>query len=172
MSPRTTGALLALAAATGFGAMAVLAGVAYTAGADVHGLLLTRFTLAALLLLPLAAHQGLLPRGRDLWLLAALGGIGYVTQSLSYFGAVALAPASLVGILFGTYPILVALLDAAIHRRRPTPTLLLMATLAATGTALVAGPILTGNPLGATLALTAAVTYAIYISPEQPRPPE
>ncbi|WP_158103495.1 EamA family transporter, partial [Crossiella equi] len=163
MSARTTGTLLALAAATGFGAMAVLATAAYTGGADVHGLLLVRFLAAAAVLLPLAAWRGVLPGGRDLALLAAMGGVGYVTQSLAYFGAVALAPAGLVGILFGTYPVLVALADAARHRRRPTPATLLMAALAAAGGALVAGPVLSGNPAGAALALTAALVYTAYI---------
>ncbi|WP_248963795.1 DMT family transporter [Sphaerisporangium perillae] len=155
---------LILASATCFGAMAIFAKVAYASGADVHGVLLVRFGVAAVALLALMAlTSSSWPRGRDLQLLVAMGAVGYVGQSLTYFTALTRIPAGLVAVLFYTYPVLVAISAAVLGRRMPTMVILAASGAATLGVALVAGPRLEGDLLGIVLAVAAAVIYTGYI---------
>lgn len=159
-----TGVLLILGSAVSFGTMAIFARIAYDSGADVHGVLLTRFSVAAIALTALMAITSTpWPRGRDLRLLVLMGAVGYVGQSLTYFTALTRIPAGLVAVLFYTYPVLVAICGAVLARRVP-PLLTLAATgMATLGVALVASPTLEGDLLGIALAVAAAVIYTGYI---------
>ncbi|NHC13082.1 DMT family transporter [Motilibacter deserti] len=158
------GAGLVLLSAAGFGAMAVFAKLAYDAGADVHGVLLSRFVLAAVLLRALMAVTGATwPRGRDLRLLLAMGGVGYVIQSMTYFAALTRLPAGTVAVVFYSYPVLVTAAVAVTARRAPRLAAALGCVLATVGVGVVAGPSLSGDALGLLLAATAAVTYTGYI---------
>src|SRR4028118_2184060 len=94
------GALVCLASAVAFGAMAIFGKLAYDEGATVGTLLAVRFALAALLfrVLVTRARSGRgLPRraGRDLAAALALGGVGYGAQAGAYFAALERLDASL-----------------------------------------------------------------------------
>lgn len=156
-------ALIAVSAAS-FGAMAIFARLAYDDGADVTAVLFLRFSAAAALMAGLLRLRGLRwPRGRLLAGLAAMGGVGYVGQSLSFFTALTLAPASLVALLLYAYPAIVTVLSSVLLGTRLTPGKVVALGVALTGTALTLGPELDGKPLGIVLGLSAAFIYSGYI---------
>ena len=164
MSPRTTGVLLALTSASGFGVMPVLTKVVYDDGAGPFGVLSVRFTAAAILLLLLARLRGeAMPRGRQLRDLALLGGVGYVVESLCYFSALTRISAGLTALLLYLYPALVVVLSAVVLRHRPSRVATGCVVVATAGTALTIGPVAGGQALGVALGLAAAASYAIYI---------
>jgi drug/metabolite transporter (DMT)-like permease len=164
VSPRTTGVLLALTSASGFGVMPVLTKVVYDDGAGPFGVLSVRFSVAALVLLALARWRGeALPRGRQLRDLALLGGVGYVVESLCYFAALTQISAGLTALLLYVYPALVVVLSAAALRHRPGRVAVGCVVVATVGTALTIGPVAGGHALGVALGLGAAAAYAVYI---------
>jgi drug/metabolite transporter (DMT)-like permease len=164
VTPRTTGVLLALTSASGFGVMPVLTKVVYDDGAGPFGVLSVRFTAAAVLLLLLARLRGeAMPRGRQLRDLALLGGVGYVVESLCYFSALTRISAGLTALLLYLYPALVVVLSAVVLRHRPGRVATGCVAVATIGTALTIGPVAGGQALGVALGLAAASSYAIYI---------
>jgi drug/metabolite transporter (DMT)-like permease len=163
-SERTVGFLLVALSATCFGAMPLFGRGAYAAGADPTTLLLLRFAIAgAVLWVLVLVRRAPLPRSRTLGLLALMGGVGYVGQSLAYFTALTMTSASLLALLLYLYPILVALLAAAVFKVPLTRTKQVALLVAVLGAALTVGPVGGGNTLGITLGITAALVYACYI---------
>ena len=156
-------AMVALSAVS-FGAMAIFGKIAYAHGADPVTLLFVRFLIAgaAMVVLMRARHHAF-PRGRLLASVVALGGVGYVAQSLSYFTALTLASAALVALLLYLYPAIVALLAAVVLKQRLTPVKACAVVLALLGSGLTIGRAGGGRPLGIVLGVAAAVIYAIYI---------
>lgn len=164
MSRRSAGVVLIAVSATSFGGMAIFARLAYADGADVTAVLFLRFALAAPCMAALLRLRRLRwPRGRELLGLAALGGIGYVGQSLAYFTALTMASASLVALLLYAYPAIVTLLSVVVLRARMTVRKLAALGIALVGTALTIGPEVAGQPLGVALGAAAAVVYSAYI---------
>jgi len=160
---RALGALLVALSAAGFGAMPIFARTAYAAGVDLYGILLPRFVLAAMLLGLIAWLGGSqLPRGRHIVLLALLGGVGYVGQSMLYYSALHHATAGLVALLLYAYPFIVAVLAALFLRERLGVRQIVALPIAAAGLALTIGGG-TGTPLGIALGLGSAVIYSLYI---------
>lgn len=167
MSPqkqRIAGTLWVLTSAAGFGAMAIFAKLAYGDGVNLPTLLFLRFLIAGVVMSALVATTAApWPRGRDLWLLAAMGGIGYVGQSFCYFAALQHASAGLTALLLYLYPALVTLLVAARYRRRLSFDRLLAVAVALAGTALAVGGSLTGSVTGVLLGIGTAIIYSVYI---------
>ena len=164
MSRRTAGVLLIAVSAASFGAMAIFARLAYDGGADVTAVLFLRFALAAPCMAAILRLRGLRwPRGRALTGLAAMGAVGYVGQSLSYFTALTMASASLVALLLYLYPAIVTLLSALVLGARLTARRVTALAVAMAGTALIVGPELSGRPLGVALGAAAAAIYSVYI---------
>jgi drug/metabolite transporter (DMT)-like permease len=168
---RSTGTLLCIGSAAGFGAMAVLGKLAYDNGATVGTLLSVRFALAALLFWALVlAGGGALAelralRARDLALALALGAGGYAAQAGCFFTALERIDASLLSLLLYTFPAMVAVAAIALGREHADPRRLAALALASIGLVLVLASARPGalDPLGAALALGAAVIYTNYI---------
>jgi drug/metabolite transporter (DMT)-like permease len=124
------GALLVATSAAAFGALPILARLAYAAGVDLYGILVLRFAIGAALLALVALARGVRwPRGRTLLAALAMGALGYTGQSFLYFSALHHADASLVALLLYSFPFIVALLAAAflgerLDRRRGAALLL------------------------------------------------
>src|SRR5690242_10380408 len=98
-SARLAGMALVGLSAASFGALPVLARVAYRAGADPQTVLLVRFALGAAVLLTVMALRGTAwPRGRTLVGLLLLGALGNVGQALAFYTALTLASVSLVAV--------------------------------------------------------------------------
>ncbi len=162
-----------VASAVAFGAMAILARIAYASGVDTPTLLALRFSIAAAAMLALATARGApLPRGATLGALVLLGAVGYGGQAFSFFTALTLAPAGVVALLLYLHPALVALLSAALLHERLTPVKRGALAVALAGTVLTVAPTLGAAPDAATagglaegigFAIAAAVFYSFYI---------
>ena len=164
MTPRAFGALQTLVSAACFGAMAVLARGAYAEGVDVLALLFLRFGIAgAVMAIAMRVRRTPWPRGRSLWVLAAMGGIGYVSQSISFFSALHYATAALVALLLYLHPFMITIASRLIYRRPMGRVRLISVVLALLGTALVIGQDLSGELPGYLLGVCAALIYSIYL---------
>jgi drug/metabolite transporter (DMT)-like permease len=164
------GTLLCLASGAAFGAMAVFGKLAYDDGATVGTLLSARFVLAAALFWVLvlaggAARELRALTRRDLGLGLALGAVGYAIQAGCYFAALERIDASLLTLLVYTFPAIVAVAAVLLGRERLDSRRLTALVLSSSGLALVVASAGAGalDPLGAALALGAAVVYSAYI---------
>jgi drug/metabolite transporter (DMT)-like permease len=161
---RLSGVLLIVVSAMAFGAMSALAPLAYGAGTSPSTLLFVRFALSGLIMAAYMGMRGIkFPAGRVLLTLVLMGGAWYFCQSMAYFTALTLASASLVALLLYLYPVVVALMAAAVYREPLTRPRVVALGLALAGTALTLGTGGGGATLGILLALTAALLYAGYI---------
>ncbi|WP_150678808.1 DMT family transporter [Pandoraea pneumonica] len=157
------GIALIAVSASAFGAMAIFARAASASGADIFAMLLFRFVLASVLLLGWCRVQRVtFPSRRQSLGIALMGGIGYVGQSLCYFGALQYAQASLVALLLYLYPVFVTVLAAIFLHERLIPVKLGALLLCSLGTALTVGGG-HGQPLGMALAVGSALIYSCYI---------
>lgn len=156
-----------LVSAAAFGTLPILARTAYASGADPVGLMAVRFAIGATVMtLVMAVQRRPWPRRGALAGLVALGGIGYVGQSLAFFTALTLIPATLVALLLYLYPAGVALLAAAFLGDRLTPPRVGALFAALTGTALIIGAGGVGGQgrtFGIVLAALAGIVYSVYI---------
>ena len=156
------GSLLVLVSAGAYGAMPILARLAYADGVGVAQVLAYRFLFATALfalLRPRGAAR--LPWRRRLVLWAL--GVVFVGNALCYFLALERVPVSVLTLLVYTYPVLVTLLSAAMGLEPLTPRNLAAAGLAFGGGALTAGSVRSADPLGVLLALATAVIYSAYM---------
>jgi drug/metabolite transporter (DMT)-like permease len=164
------GALICLASAVAFGAMAIFGKLAYDAGATVGTLLAVRFLLAGALFWLLVAgtgaarHLRTLSR-RDLGMALALGGVAYSAQAGAYFAALQRLDASLLSLLLYTFPAMVTVAAIALGRERANRRTAAALGLASGGLSLVLAGAGAGalDPLGTLLGVSAAVIYSTYI---------
>ena len=171
------GPALCLLSAACFGAMAVFGKLAYEAGVSPGTLLLVRFALAAVLLAGLLLVRpglrrippapGAAPGRAGPGLLATalgLGAVGYATQASLYFAALERMDASLLSLVFYTYPVLVTAAAVLLGRDRLTSGRVAALVVASGGTLLVLlGTSGRGSSPGAVLAFGSALTYTAYI---------
>ena len=167
---RSSGTLLCVTSGAAFGAMAVFGKLAYDGGATVGTLLAVRFALAAalfwvLVLVGRGARELRALRRRDIGAALALGACGYSAQAGCYFAALQRIDASLLSLLLYTFPAIVAAAAVALGRERLDRRRLTALALASGGLVLVVAGAGTGalDPLGAGLALAAAMVYSTYI---------
>lgn len=161
---RLLGIALVLLSAIAFGSTSIFADLAFRDGADEFTVLLIRFGIAAVVLLAVMAVRRMpLPPWRVVLGLLLLGIVGRAGQGITYFSALELAPAGLVALLLYLYPALVTLLAVVFLKERLTRGKALALLVALAGTALAAGPVAGGSPLGVALSLATAAIYAVYI---------
>jgi drug/metabolite transporter (DMT)-like permease len=164
------GALLCLASAVAFGAMAIFGKLAFAHGVTAWTLLTVRFVVAAGVLWAVAAARGAvaglraLPR-RDVLLALGLGACGYAAQATCYFLALQRIEASLLALLLYTFPAIVTVAAVVLGRERLVARRVVALALVSIGLALVLAAAGTGSleGLGVALALAAAVVYSTYI---------
>ena len=170
--PRRAGIAAVVASALCFGAMAIMARIAYASGVDTTTLLALRFSIAAAVMVAVAGATGVAwPRGRALAILVAMGAIGYAGQAFSFFTALTLAPAGLVALLLYLHPALVALLSALLRHETLTRRKLAALAVALAGMVLTVLPTLAdearaahpGILRGVAFGVAAAAIYAGYI---------
>jgi drug/metabolite transporter (DMT)-like permease len=164
VTERWLGVAWIVLSAAGFGAMAIFAKLAYRDGISLTTLLFLRFAIAGGLLVAWGVWRGMhWPRGRVLLWLVAMGGIGYVGQSFSYFAALHYASAGLVALLLYLYPAIVTVLSALIFKRRIGVGRGWAVVVALAGTALtVVGDLHSAWP-GILLGIACAFIYSTYI---------
>ena len=172
-SPTAAGTACVVASAVAFGAMAILARIAYASGVDTPTLLALRFAIAAVAMLAMALVRKVrFPLGPMLGIVVALGALGYGGQAFSFFTALTLAPAGLVALLLYLHPALVAVLAALFLHERLTAVKLAALALALAGTVLTIAPAVgvsddvtssAGVTTGIVFAVMAALFYSLYI---------
>jgi drug/metabolite transporter (DMT)-like permease len=169
---RRTGIAFVAASALAFGAMAIMARVAFASGVDTATLLALRFTIAATCMFALLRLRSLpSPRGHDLRRLVLLGAAGYGGQAFTFFTALTLAPAGLTALLLYLHPAIVAVLAAWFLHERMTGAKIAALFLALAGMVLTIAPALAGDdrthfpnlPAGIAFGIAAALIYAVYI---------
>lgn len=158
------GIFLIIISAIAFGAIAIFAKTAYSAGSDPISVLFFRFSIASLVMVPwIISGKVSFPRGRFLLGLILMGGIGYVSISFCYFTALTMVSAGLVAILLYLYPAVVTIFSFLLFKERMTGLKLLALLLAMAGTVLTIGVGGGGQLLGILLAMAAPFIYAAYI---------
>ncbi|MDO8184002.1 DMT family transporter [Conexibacter sp. JD483] len=166
ISRERQGLLLCIVAALGFGSMAVLAKLAYAAGASVLTLMSVRFAVGAGLLWIIAAHRGVARADKRSALAAlALGLFLYSAESGLYASALTRIDASLGELLMFSYPAIVVVAAIALRREPPSRRRLGAVAIATAGVVLTLAGGATGaiDPVGVGLALAAAAIYATYV---------
>lgn len=166
----SSGTLFCLGSGAAFGSMAIFGKLSYDEGANVATLLTVRFAIGAILFWALVVARGLtpsvphLPR-RDIVLALALGAAGYSAQAGLYFAALERIDASILSLLLYTFPAMVTVAAIALGRERVSARRLTALALTSGGLVLVLAGAAAGafDPLGAAMALGAAVVYTIYI---------
>jgi drug/metabolite transporter (DMT)-like permease len=157
-------ALVLLSAAL-FGALGVLAQLAYGAGVSVLGLLLGRFAVAGMVLwLIVLVLRRPLPSRRGVVTAVALGA-GYSSMALSFAASLKHIESDLADLLLFAYPVLVSLGAVALGRERfgRRRAAALAAATAGIALALTGGGTGVIDPLGVELALASALIYALYV---------
>lgn len=160
-----TGAGFVVISAFCFGAVAVLAKIAYDAGSNAPTSLVLRFGLAAAIFWIILAARGRvqrLPRRRIAGF--ALMGLMFSGSSTTSFMAIERIPASLAILVLYIYPAFITLGSAVVFKTRFQPSRLLVLVATMTGCVLTVDP--QGgdvNLLGLGLALSGAVFYAAYV---------
>lgn len=160
-----TGALFVMSAAACYGLSVVFAKGAYAHGVAVGTLTVWRFVIGAAVFWTLVAIRRPSPLSRRTVITAiGLGSVGFAVQALGYFGAVAVMDAGLAALLVYTYPAIIVVIGFLTRREPLTRRRLVALGSSAAGMLMLLG--LGGfsavAPVGVGLALTAAVTYAIY----------
>lgn len=164
LSERWQGVAWIVVSAAGFGAMAVFAKLAYRDGVSLTTMLFLRFAIAGVLLAGWGLWRGMRwPRGRNLAWLLAMGAIGYVGQSFSYFAALQYASAGLVSLLLYLHPAIVVVLSALLFKRVIGAGRAWAVAIALAGMALTIGGDLHSEAPGILLGITAAFIYSAYI---------
>ena len=160
---RLTGIILIAISAASFGTLAIFGRYAYAENIDTFTLLFLRFGFSAsFMTLILILRKEPFPRGRVLAQLIGMGGIGYAGQSYLYLTAIKYASAGLVALLLYLYPFFVAILSMIFLKEKLTRTKAIALVIALCGTALTVGPV-SGQLIGAVMAIVAALGYSIYI---------
>ncbi|HEX2235256.1 MAG TPA: DMT family transporter [Actinomycetota bacterium] len=150
-------------AAVAFGTVAVLVELAYARDADATALLAARFAVTAAALWLFGRMRGARsPEGRTLVRLMALGAFGYAFEASLFFAALERAPASVVGLVFYSYPLWTALLAALARLERLRARTLIALALGSSGVALIFSLSL-DDPTGPLLALGSALAVAVYL---------
>lgn len=157
------GIALVVASALAFGTLAITAKYAYRAGATVVPLLAARFALATLLigLALLVARRRIWVGPRDVAKLVGMGAFGYGVEAALFFAALERAPAGVVGLIFYSYPLWTTVLGF-VTRLEPFRWSLVLALALGTGGVTLVFSLPRGGLAGPLLALTAAVSVAIY----------
>ncbi len=157
------GILLIAISAASFGTLAIFGRYAYNDGMNIYTVLFLRFGISAsFMTIVLLLRKEHFPRGKILAQLIGMGALGYVGQSFMYLTAINYASAGLVALLLYLYPFFVAILAAIFLHEKVTRIKTAALILALVGTALTVGPV-SGQLIGALMAISAALIYSIYI---------
>ena len=164
--PRAVATLSLIGAAFGFSTIAIFTTLLANAGTPLVSAMLGRYAVASIVLIPLAGGWAAmrLPRVRVAQL-AGIGGLGQAAIAFLSLSALAYIPAAMLVFLFYTFPAWVALRAAILRTERLTGTRLFSLLLSFTGVGVMVGwpGAESVHPLGAGLALSAAVVYALFI---------
>jgi drug/metabolite transporter (DMT)-like permease len=153
-----------VAAACCFGAISTLVLLATRTGATLFTVLAWRYIIASAVLLVFVAGDARPPLRKAL-LLLVIGGCGQALIAGLSLSSLRWIDAATLGFLFYTYPAWVAVIAAArgLERLDANRVIALLLSLAGIALVIVRPGMVSLHPVGVTLALAAAITYAMYI---------
>ena len=158
-----TGIAFAAVAAVAFGTLAISAKFAYRADAAILPLLTFRFVGATVLVgaFHLLTRRSLAVGRRNIWKLLGIGGIAYGLETILFFEALRRAPASVVTLIFYSYPLWTVVIGFITKLERFRWRLVVALVVGSAGVAVVFSPE-GGDLSGRLVALGAAVAVAAY----------
>jgi drug/metabolite transporter (DMT)-like permease len=163
--PRRATALVLFSACC-FGSIPILITLATASGARLVDVLAWRYLIAAALLVVVSGgFARVVAPGRRAWTVIVLAGGGQAAIAFVSLSALRYIPAATLTFLFYTYPAWVTVIAAVRGAERISGRRTLALALSLAGIALMVGMPGAGglHPLGALLALSSALLYAIYI---------
>lgn len=163
---RAAATLSLLGAAFGFSTIAIFTTLLSNAGTPLITAMLGRYVFASLVLIPAAGgFRSMRLPGARVVQLAGIGGLGQALIAFLSLSALAYIPAAMLVFLFYTFPAWVALRAALLRTEPLTGLRLFSLALSFGGVAVMVGwpGSAAVHPLGAGLALLAAVIYALFI---------
>ena len=163
---RGAATLSLVGAAFGFSTIAIFTTLLGSAGTSLLTAMAGRYVVASLVLIPVAGgFRAMRLPGSRVVQMAGIGGAGQALIAFLSLSALAYIPAAMLVFLFYTFPAWVALRAAVLGTERLTGTRLFSLLLSFAGVGVMVGwpGSEAVHPLGAGLALTAAVVYALFI---------
>ena len=158
--------LLVLFSACCFGSIPILITLATATGARLVDVLAWRYLIAAALLVVVSGgFAAVMAPGRRAWTVIVLAGGGQAAIAFVSLSALRYIPAATLTFLFYTYPAWVAVISAVRGTEPLSGRRLVAMALSLGGIALMVGMPGAGalHPVGALLALSSALLYAVYI---------
>lgn len=158
--------LLVMFSACCFGSIPILITLATSSGARLVDILAWRYLIAAVLLVVVSGGIApVLAPGRRAWWVIILAGGGQAAIAFVSLSALRYIPVATLTFLFYTYPAWVAVMAAVRGTERMSGRRALALALSLAGIALMVGMPGAGglHPIGALLALSSALMYAMYI---------
>ena len=155
-----------IGAAFGFSTIAIFTMLLGNAGTSLLTAMAGRYVVASLVLIPVAGgFRAMRLPGSRVVQIAGIGGAGQALIAVLSLSALAYIPAAMLVFLFYTFPAWVALRAAMLRTERLTGTRLFSLLLSFAGVGVMVGwpGSEAVHPLGAGLALAAAVVYALFI---------
>jgi drug/metabolite transporter (DMT)-like permease len=133
-------------------------------GANTATILALRFLLGAVGLWAIVlVRRAVLPKGRTLAMLIAMGGVCYFIEAVGYFHGLEFATSGTIALLLYTYPAMVALASRLVFAEHLDRRKILALVLALLGTSITIGVELSGSWAGISLGLACAAGYAVYV---------
>jgi drug/metabolite transporter (DMT)-like permease len=163
---RAAATLSLIAAAFGFSTIAIFTVLLSNLGVPLLAAMLGRYVVASLVLVPVAGGSvAMRLPGRRILELGGVGGLGQATIAFLSLSALEYISAATLVFLFYTFPAWVALRAALLRTEPLNGARLFSLALSFGGVGVMVGwpGAESVHPLGATLALTAAVVYALFI---------
>jgi drug/metabolite transporter (DMT)-like permease len=168
------GVVLIIISSIGFGLAPTFAKYAFDSGANAVGTLLSRFAVAALLMLLVrkivSRKNGSLNHSKPKWprpklfgQLFLLGGLGYFIATILYFTALENIDSGLAITIFYCNPIIVVLLSWWLLGNKPSPIIVWCLISTLIGVAIAAGQVGNADAISVILVLIVAIEYAVYM---------
>jgi drug/metabolite transporter (DMT)-like permease len=162
---RALGFALVLLSSLGFSMAPTFSKRAYESGANTVGVLIVRFTIAAVLMFLIrqfSSGQRVWPKPRLILDLFMLGAIGYSGAAFFYFTAIENMSTGVSIVIWYIYPVFVVLIGWAIFKTKPKRQTIFSLVSAMIGVAITAGQPGNATTKGVILVLLSSLTYTFY----------
>ena len=162
---RLLGFALVFLSSLGFSMAPTFSKRAYESGANTVGVLIVRFTIAAVLMLLIrqfSSGNRVWPKPRLMFDLFLLGAIGYSGAAFFYFTAIENMSTGVAIVICYIYPVFVVLIGWAVFKTKPKRQTIFSLVSAMIGVAITAGQPGNATTKGVILVLLSSLTYTFY----------
>lgn len=162
---RALGFALVFLSSLGFSMAPTFSKRAYQSGANTVGVLIVRFTVAAVLMLLIrqfSSGQRVWPKPRLMLNLFLLGSLGYSGAAFFYFTAIENMSTGVSIVIWYIYPVFVVLIGWAVFKTKPKRQTIFSLISAMVGVAITAGQPGNATAKGVILVLLSSLTYTFY----------